>query len=64
METLRTYLDMGGHGGFIWASYAMVLIVLFGLWLSSWRFVRRSAANLDHLNAARPPHRQGDSNEA
>ncbi len=43
------YFKMGGHGGFIWASYGMVFFVLLVLWAQSRRFVRSSQSELDDL---------------
>ena len=53
MENLTIYLNMGGHGGFIWASYGMVFIVLLGLWLASRHFVQSTQTELDGLNKER-----------
>ena len=63
MDDLISYFDMAGHGGFIWSSYGMVLIVLLGLWLISRRFVRTSQTELDGLNIKRPHRQTRQSNE-
>lgn len=54
---------MGGHGGFIWASYGMVLVVLLGLWIFSRRYVRTSQDELNSLDVERPHRRQGPNDE-
>ncbi len=61
METLWVYLQMGGHGGFIWASYGAVLVILFGLWLISRRFAGAVQTELAVLDRDRP-HRQARQN--
>lgn len=63
MEALNTYLHMGGHGGFIWASYGAVLVVLLGLWAISRRFVQSSQSELQGLNVDRPHHKAKAADE-
>ncbi|NQW01735.1 MAG: heme exporter protein CcmD [Rhodospirillales bacterium] len=63
MDGFASYLNMGGHGGFIWSAYGMVFIVLLGLWLISRRYVRLSKAQLDHLDQKRPHRQESQTDE-
>lgn len=63
MGNLEQFLDMGGHGGFIWASYGMVLVVMVVLWIVSRRYVRTSQDELNKMDVERPHRRQGQSDE-
>ena len=54
MEGVLGYLEMGGHGGFIWAAYAAAVLVLAGVWLLSWRNLRRSEEELRRLETRLP----------
>ena len=56
MDSLFTYLDMGGYGDFIWPAYVIVTIVLTGLLIASRRFVKATEAELGLIER---PHRQG-----
>jgi heme exporter protein CcmD len=54
MERALTYLEMGGHGGFVWAAYAAAAFVLVALWVLSWRSLKRSEEELRRLEARLP----------
>ncbi|HVG82294.1 MAG TPA: heme exporter protein CcmD [Methylomirabilota bacterium] len=54
MEGVLAYLDMGGHGGFIWAAYAAAALVLVGVWVLSWRGLKRSEEELKRLETRLP----------
>ena len=54
MERVLGYLEMDGHGGFVWAAYAAAVLVLAGLWLLSWRSLRRSEEELRRLETRLP----------
>jgi heme exporter protein CcmD len=54
MEAALASLDMGGHGGFVWAAYAAAALVLAGLWVLSWRSLKRSEAELKRLETRLP----------
>ena len=56
MDTLLTFLNMGGYGDFIWPAYVIVTIVLAGLLISSRRFVKAAEAELDSI---KQPHQRG-----
>jgi heme exporter protein D len=63
MEQLMSYFKMGGHGGFIWASYGMVFFVLLVLWAQSRRFVWSSQSELDGLVVDLPHSQAAKKNE-
>ncbi len=63
MESLEAFFDMGGHGAFIWPAYGMVFLVLVVLWVTSRRYVKSSAAELQSLNADRPQRNRGGADE-
>jgi heme exporter protein CcmD len=50
---MDSFLNMGGHGGFIWPAYGFVAAVLLGLLITSWRFAKLSAIKLDSLKLPR-----------
>ena len=49
METISAYLDMGGHGGFIWPAYAIVTVVMVGLMIVSRRSLKAAEETLKML---------------
>ncbi len=51
MESLATFLAMGGYGGFIWPAFGIVFVVLTGLLLVSVRSLRSGEATLRTLQA-------------
>ena len=52
MESLSTFLAMGGYGGFIWPAFGIVFTVLTGLLLVSLRALRSSESTLRTLQAS------------
>jgi len=40
LEQLRTFLAMGGYGGFVWPAFGASAVVLGWLWVSSLRRLR------------------------
>ena len=52
MESLSTFLAMGGYGGFIWPAFGIVFTVLTGLLLFSMHSLRSNEATLRTLQAA------------
>ena len=54
MEGAMQYLQMGGHGGFVWAAYAAAALVLIVLWIFSWRSLKRSEDELKRLETRLP----------
>jgi len=59
---MEAFLNMGGHGGYIWPAYGIVAVVLVALFVASRRFVKSTAAELDGLNP-RARRKQGKDNE-
>jgi heme exporter protein D len=53
METVASWLAMGGYALFVWPAYAIAAAILGGLALHSWRRQRASAAVLDRAQAGR-----------
>jgi len=51
METISQYLDMGGHGGFIWPAYIIVTVVMVGMMVSSRRALKNAHDELKTLEA-------------
>ena len=47
---MAAFFDMGGYGSFVWPAYAIVTIVMVGLWIMSRRFQRTSSDELAALN--------------
>ena len=54
MERALAYLEMGGHGGFVWAAYGAAALVLVALWVLSWRSLKRSQEELRRLETRLP----------
>ena len=63
MDKLIQFMDMGGHGPFIWSSYGMVFVVLLGLWIVSLRYLRASRDELSGLDVERPHRGRGQTDE-
>ena len=57
MGSLSEFFAMGGHGGFIWSAYAIAVVVIGGLVISSLRAVKAREAEVAALEASRPPRR-------
>ncbi len=55
MEQVRTFLAMGGYGGFVWPAFALTAAVLIGLLVTSLRRLRSLQSDLAHLRAPEPP---------
>ena len=64
MDGLIRFIDMGGYGGFVWGAYAAAALVLIGLWLFSWRSLRRSESELALLDRRLPGRRGGPGGAA
>ena len=50
---MSEFLNMGGHGLWIWSSYGVVMLALGGLALQSVLFARRARRDADAMKAAR-----------
>ncbi|MDA0306331.1 MAG: heme exporter protein CcmD [Proteobacteria bacterium] len=49
METISQYLNMGGHGGFIWPAYIIVFVVMVALMIVSRRSLKNAQEELETL---------------
>lgn len=52
MNTVQTFLDMGGYGGFVWPAFAVTAVVLLALAISSLRSLRAHQRALARLQGA------------
>ena len=52
MNTLSEFLFMGGYGGFVWPAYAIALLVLASLVVTSLKSLRAAEAEVAALEAA------------
>ncbi len=56
---MSDFFQMGGYGPFVWPAYGLVLVVLFGVALASWRRERQKARLLRQFqHDARAPGRR------
>ncbi|MFL2770896.1 MAG: heme exporter protein CcmD [Rhodospirillaceae bacterium] len=49
MDQIRTFMDMGGYGFFVWPAYALAAIGVFGVWYLYRRTMKMKQAELDLL---------------
>lgn len=54
MDGALSFLEMGGHAGFVWGAYGAAALVLAALWLVSWSALRRSERELKRLERRLP----------
>lgn len=64
MDSLTSFLEMGGYARFVWASFAVTLLVLGGLLIESVRALKARQQRLAALQAASQRRRRGDTGEA
>jgi heme exporter protein D len=57
MDSLSTYLAMGGYASFVWSAYGIAAIVLGGITVASWRRYRASQNALERLQQRAGPRR-------
>ena len=57
MDSLSTYLAMGGYASFVWSAYGIAAIVLGGITVASWRRYRASQDALERLQQRAGPRR-------
>jgi heme exporter protein D len=53
MDSLASFLDMGGRAAFVWPAYGITLLVLAGMLLHAMRRARLLGRELDRLEASR-----------
>ena len=51
MDTIRTYLDMGGYGAFVWPAFVLSAVVLAGVLIRSLRVLKESESALAEIGA-------------
>lgn len=56
MDSLSSFLEMGGYAGFVWASYGITVVVLVVLLVASLRSLKARETTLAEL--------RGDATEA
>lgn len=49
MDTLFSFLSMGGYGAYVWPSYALALLVMGGLYVLSRHELQRHEKTLQSL---------------
>jgi heme exporter protein CcmD len=52
MDSLNTFLEMGGYARFVWPCFGLTFAVMVGLWLVSRQGLSRAEATLAELQAA------------
>lgn len=49
MDSLLSFLSMGGYGAYVWPSYGLALLVMGGLFLLAQQDLRRNEQRLQDL---------------
>ncbi len=57
MGSIGEFFAMGGHGGYVWSSYAIAVVVIAALIVASRRALKAREAEVAALEAARPSRR-------
>ncbi len=57
MGSIGEFFAMGGHGVYVWSSYAIAVVVIGTLIVASRRALKAREAEVAALEAARPPRR-------
>jgi len=55
MESIESFLAMGGYAGYVWPAFAFAALVMIGLLASSLRALRARESALKSLEKARGP---------
>jgi heme exporter protein D len=63
MASLATYFSMGGYAAYVWSAYALTVIVMLGLVLTTWRGLKSRESELKTLQQL-IPGRRGRSHQA
>lgn len=53
MESLSTFLDMGGYGGFVWSAYGLAAFILIGLAIQSLVTLKHTETMLQQVRTIR-----------
>ena len=49
MDSVTDFLAMGRYGAYVWSSYALAVLVMAGLWLSTVARLRKNEALLREI---------------
>jgi len=63
MDTIASYLQMGGYAGYVWPAYGLATLVVAGLLIASWRNLKARERELKILQEM-SPGRRGRSRDA
>jgi heme exporter protein D len=64
MDSLTSFLEMGGYARFVWPSFAVTFLVLAGLLIESMYSLKVKRQRLAALQAASQRRRKGAAGEA
>jgi heme exporter protein D len=51
VDTITSFLQMGGYAAYVWPSFAVTVVVLAGLFAQSLKFLRAGEQALEELQA-------------
>jgi heme exporter protein D len=54
MDSMQTFLQMGGYAAYVWPAYGIAAAVLAGLAIASYRGMRRAERQAERERPARP----------
>jgi heme exporter protein D len=58
MESIATFLDMGGYAAFVWPCFGLTALVLGWIFVASHRELKARERRLEELRAASPRRRR------
>lgn len=58
MDSIKEFLDMGGHGAYIWPAFAASAVTLAILLITSFRALKADEKTLAMLQAGQPSRRR------
>lgn len=61
METLSSFFEMGGYGGYIWPAYGLTAFALVAVWIVSRNALKSDEATLKLLQEQNPRRRRKNS---
>ncbi len=62
MDSLVSFLAMGGYAAYVWPAFALAAVIMAALAWSSGRALRTERRALEMLEAANPRRRQKSAN--
>ena len=63
MDSIRTFLEMGGYAAYVWPAFGVTVVLMGGLFAWSRHALRADRRTLDVLQEARRRMRRGDAPE-